>query len=75
MPKQLVEFPLFWSLALLLAPVPALCNIDSNCTVGDSPGKCAVAVCVSYDARCCIIVRSWRDMFKVWSTNKLAKLL
>ena len=38
-PKQLLRFPLLWSIVLFLVPVPALGDIDSNCTVGDSPGE------------------------------------
>jgi len=52
MPKQLVGFSLLWSFVLFLAtPIPALGNIYSNCTVGDSPGKCAVAQYMVYSAQ------------------------
>ena len=36
MAKQLVSL---WSFVLLLAPAPAVGDYNSNCTVGDSPGK------------------------------------
>ena len=36
MAKQLV---FLWSFVLFLAPAPAVGDYNSNCTVGDSPGK------------------------------------
>ena len=46
MAEQLV---FLWSFVLLLAPAPAVGNFDSNCTVGDSPGKanCTIIIYVA----------------------------